>query len=335
MALDPNNAYAHNNLGYALYLQGKLPEAIDAYRTALALPDRRGTPASAHTLAHNNLGLALQQQGDLPGAIAEYKKAIRLDPNFAIAYSNLQEAERLLALRGNPLPANPTEILPSLQEQPLFGLQRSTVLIIAQTTTGYKTGTGWVVHREGNSTYIITNRHVVSDEDFGKRPSSDIQIELYSHNEPEHRLRFPARIRHITSPNDLLDLAVLEVTGLPDDIEPLRLSNSAIPLDADVRIIGHPVTGSSWTILRGYIAANTPERNQLNLQIGGTNLAVGNSGGAVIYDNQVVGLVTRISDELEAAVMAGGNTRESIGGFGFAYPVDVIRQQLQRWGLRF
>ncbi|AMW30938.1 hypothetical protein AP285_26420 [Limnospira platensis YZ] len=62
---------------------------------------------------------------------------------------------------------------------------------------------------------------------------------------------------------------------------------------------------------------------------------MGNSGGAVIYDNQVVGLVTRISDELEAAVMAGGNTRESIGGFGFAYPVDVIRQQLQRWGLRF
>ena len=335
LALDPNNAYAHNNLSYALYLQGKLPEAIDAYRTALALPDRRGTPASAHTLAHNNLGLALQQQGDLPGAIAEYKKAIRLDPNFAIAYSNLQEAERLLALRENPLPANPTEILPSLQEQPLFGLQRSTVLIIAQTTTGAKTGTGWVVHREGNSTYIITNRHVVSDEDFGKRPSSDIEIELYSHNEREHRLRFPARIRHITSPNDLLDLAVLEVTGLPDDIEPLRLSNSAIPLDADVRIIGHPVTGSSWTILRGYIAANTPERNQLNLQIGGTNLAVGNSGGAVIYDNQVVGLVTRISDELEAAAMAGGNTRESIGGFGFAYPVDVIRQQLQRWGLRF
>ncbi|WP_410246334.1 trypsin-like peptidase domain-containing protein, partial [Arthrospira sp. PCC 8006] len=286
-------------------------------------------------IAHNNLGYALQQQGDLPGAIAEYKKAIRLDPNFAIAYSNLQEAERLLALRGNPLPANPTEILPSLQEQPLFGLQRSTVLIIAQTTTGAKTGTGWVVHREGNSTYIITNRHVVSDEDFGKRPSSDIKIELYSHNEPEHRLRFPARIRHITSPNDLLDLAVLEVTGLPDDIEPLRLSNSAIPLDADVRIIGHPVTGSSWTILRGYIAANTPEANQLNLQIGGTNLAVGNSGGAVIYDNQVVGLVTKIADELEAAAMAGGNTGASIGGFGFAYPVDVIRQQLQRWGLRF
>lgn len=164
-------------------------------------------------------------------------------------------------------------------------MQRSTVLIIAQTSSGFKIGTGWVVHREGNSTYIITNRHVVSDQQLGERPSSDIEIELYSHNEPEHRLRFPARVRHITSPNDLLDLAVLEVTDLPDDIEPLRLSNSAIPLDADVRIIGHPVTGSPWTILRGYIAANTPEPNHQNLQIGGTNLAVGMGGSPILYNN--------------------------------------------------
>ncbi|MGC9528848.1 MAG: S1 family peptidase, partial [Limnospira sp.] len=207
--------------------------------------------------------------------------------------------------------------------------------IIAQTTTGFNNGTGWVVHREGNRTYIITNRHVVSDQQFGKRPSSDIEIELYSKNEPERRLRFPVRILHITNPTDTLDLAILEATDLPDDIQPLSLGNAAVPLDADVRIIGHPVIGNPWTILRGYIASNTPNPDDnLNLQIGGTELAVGNSGGPVIYNNQVVGLVVNLNNEVQAAA-TGGDSGAAIGGFGFAYPIDIIRQQLQRWGINF
>ena len=52
IALKPDYAEAHNNLGIALKDQGRLDEAIAAYHRAIALkPD--------HAEAHNNLGIAL------------------------------------------------------------------------------------------------------------------------------------------------------------------------------------------------------------------------------------------------------------------------------------
>ncbi|MFP4319054.1 MAG: tetratricopeptide repeat protein, partial [Phormidium sp.] len=329
--LNPEYALAHYNLGLALSDQGKLDEAVAAYRTALRLPeDTTTTPASAHTLAHNGLGYALQQQGNLEDAISQYQTAIQLDPEFPQAITNLREAQRLLALRDNPLPDDDREErLPSREEDPLFPLQRSIVLIITNTSTGFKQGTGWVIHQEGDITLIVTNRHVVSDD--SQRPSDSIEIELYSQNDPEHRLRFPAQIRDITAPDDPLDLAVLEVRNLPDDIEPLPLASSPVSMDADIRIIGHPSTGSPWTLQRGYIANVTPDPDQQNLQIGGTNLAVGNSGSPVIYNDEVVGLVVRISNEQAAA--SPETQGDTIGGFGFAYPLEIVQDQLQDWGI--
>jgi superkiller protein 3 len=64
----------HLNLGNAYCNQGKLDQAIAAYRKALVLePDR--------TAAHNNLGIVLRQQGKLDEAIAAYSKVIELEPD--------------------------------------------------------------------------------------------------------------------------------------------------------------------------------------------------------------------------------------------------------------
>jgi tetratricopeptide (TPR) repeat protein len=80
--LRPDHAKAHNNLGITLAAQGKQAEAIAEYRTALHLqPDL--------TAAHNNLGLALKAQGKVAEAIAEYREAIRLQPDHALAHTNL------------------------------------------------------------------------------------------------------------------------------------------------------------------------------------------------------------------------------------------------------
>ena len=74
--LKPDYAEAHYNLGIALHDQGKLEEAIAEYRTAIRLkPD--------YANAHYNLGLALHDQGKLEEAIAEYRAAIRLKPDDA------------------------------------------------------------------------------------------------------------------------------------------------------------------------------------------------------------------------------------------------------------
>jgi len=85
IALRPNYAEAHNNLGNALRDNGQLDEAVAACRQAIAL--RPNYPK-----AHNNLGNALAEKGQLTEAIAAFRQAIALRPNYPEAYSNLGNA---------------------------------------------------------------------------------------------------------------------------------------------------------------------------------------------------------------------------------------------------
>ncbi|MCU0537196.1 MAG: tetratricopeptide repeat protein [Hydrococcus sp. Prado102] len=82
IALDPNCAEAYNNLGSTLDSQGKFKEAIAAYENAISIkPDSAGV--------YNNLGNALQEQNDLENAIAAYENAIAINPDLAEAHYNL------------------------------------------------------------------------------------------------------------------------------------------------------------------------------------------------------------------------------------------------------
>jgi predicted O-linked N-acetylglucosamine transferase (SPINDLY family) len=85
--LKPTYFEAHNNLGNALRDLGKLEEAIVACRMALTLQPK-------YAEAHANLGNALSDQGKLEEAVAAYQKALELKPNLAEAQSNLGNALR-------------------------------------------------------------------------------------------------------------------------------------------------------------------------------------------------------------------------------------------------
>jgi tetratricopeptide (TPR) repeat protein len=65
------------NQGIAFVQQGKLPEAIAAFRQASQL-----NPQLAP--AHYNLGLALRQSGQLQASADAFYKATQADPNFAL-----------------------------------------------------------------------------------------------------------------------------------------------------------------------------------------------------------------------------------------------------------
>ena len=82
LALDPDFAEVHCNMGLALQSQGNLHAAIKSYRKALAL---RPDLAAVHT----NLGLVRQAQGDLDAAVASHRRAVALQPDFADAHYNL------------------------------------------------------------------------------------------------------------------------------------------------------------------------------------------------------------------------------------------------------
>ena len=70
--LSPEDAALHYDLGVALQESGQIPDAITAYRRALAL--------AADLRTHHNLASALQASGDMAAALREYARAFALDP---------------------------------------------------------------------------------------------------------------------------------------------------------------------------------------------------------------------------------------------------------------
>lgn len=92
IALRPDVATAHFNLGIALQKQGKYAEAIACFRQATLLnPD--------YAEAHNELGVALQLVGevDLDNVVECYRKALALKPTYPEAHYNLATAMRDLS----------------------------------------------------------------------------------------------------------------------------------------------------------------------------------------------------------------------------------------------
>jgi len=85
IALMPNYAEAYCNLGITLHGLGKLDKSEASYNQAIALK-----PELAE--AHINLGITLQELGRLKEAEASYNQAIKLTPDDAEAYCNLGNA---------------------------------------------------------------------------------------------------------------------------------------------------------------------------------------------------------------------------------------------------
>jgi len=116
VAVDPENALAHLNLGVALAEKGELAQATHHYEESLRLKPgyaevvnalgnaalERGDPEQAiahfaaalriapeYAVALNNLGYALSRTGRYAEAIPYYEHALRIDPHFALAENNL------------------------------------------------------------------------------------------------------------------------------------------------------------------------------------------------------------------------------------------------------
>jgi Tfp pilus assembly protein PilF len=82
IAIKPDYAEAHNNLGVTLQELGRLDMAVKNYEKALAIK-----PDYAET--HNNLGNILRELGQLDMAIKNYEKALAIKPDYAVAHYNL------------------------------------------------------------------------------------------------------------------------------------------------------------------------------------------------------------------------------------------------------
>ncbi len=347
-------AYIYNQQGETFRKQGRVEEAITAYKKALLWDSR-------YARAYNNLGVVRLEQGKIEQAIADFEQAIRLDPIDAQAYKNLcyalhrqkklaagiqkcqqalsldpsltevklylQEAQRLWARLKYPQVFQRSERLPSTKIEPLVSLKRSVVKIIVKGSDGMAVGTGWLWKREGSTGWIITNRHVVKGKDNPQTPAN-IEVEFYSQPPPGgFRKRQSARIVQTTSNSDWLDLALLKVSQLPKDIQPLPISEQPVAANMPIHVIGHPNDGEDWTVSMGQISQKTARVMELT-----ADLARGNSGSPVLNEqNQVVGLavaVTMFCPEKTGLEAVGINWHFNCG---VALPIESVMQRLKTW----
>ncbi|MBW4454874.1 MAG: serine protease [Nostoc indistinguendum CM1-VF10] len=193
---------------------------------------------------------------------------------------------------------------------------RITAEFFSRERQGTEIGTGVVIRREANRTLILTNRHLIFD---GYEQGKNIQIEFFS-SPPENqvRMRRDAKLFKMTSTDEELDLAVLEVTdNLPEDIQPLPISSTAITPKMPIRIIGHSAQrgeDKSWSMESGQISYQNQQ-----LEISQAALKPGYSGSPVLdSQNQLLGIVfARKKDQKR----------------DFAYPMSEIQKQLLTWSI--
>jgi S1-C subfamily serine protease len=144
-------------------------------------------------------------------------------------------------------------------------------------------GSGFVIagHR------ILTNAHVVSDATF-------IQVRRYGDSE-----RVPARVLFTSNEADLALLTVDE-PGFFDPISPLDLG-SLPELRQEILVLGFPVGGDTLSVTRGVVSrieSQTYVHGNADLLAGQIDSAVnpGNSGGPVLGDGRVVGVVMQVAN---------------------------------------
>jgi len=80
--LSPEWVEAHINLGTALYQLGRMEESRDVFQRATVIDPR-------NALAHFNLGCMYDRLADTPSAIEEFRAAIAHSPHMADAHLNL------------------------------------------------------------------------------------------------------------------------------------------------------------------------------------------------------------------------------------------------------
>lgn len=163
-----------------------------------------------------------------------------------------------------------------------------------------RVGAGFVVAMQTGAAYILTASHVVEGDPAPK-------VEFHG-----RRGRLVAsRVLHLEGGQDRgLALLIVDAAGaLPDTLTPLRLSAASARIGESVSAVGHP-GGGVWQVIN----INVAGRAGTDITLSG-GLAEGNSGGPLLKDGEVIGVVT------------------TVGHLGHATPAAIARIYLEGNGV--
>jgi hypothetical protein len=182
--------------------------------------------------------------------------------------------------------------------------QKAAVVKLTAVSDGKrKTGTGFIVRLDQDAAYILTASHVVEGD-------NDPEVEFFT----RRNLPVQAQTARLEG-GDPRGLALLIVRGhgnLPQGILSLPMEGKMrIQGGAPVTIIGFPQGAGPWAVVRATIVS----LDGRDLTIDGS-IDEGSSGGPVLFDGVVAGVITTVQ-----------------GKFARAVPASVAKLVLEGWGV--
>jgi len=183
-------------------------------------------------------------------------------------------------------------------------LKKGIVKITTEFANGRKVGTGFITGKSTKHLFIVTASHVVEGE--AEVPQA-IEVTFFTHQEDT----FSATIVKKEG-GDPRGLALLKVGGdVPEDVEVLSWdATTQVVGGEEIHLIGFPrVGGNDWAVTKGTLSGfDGPV-----LKFSGA-VAEGNSGGPVLFQGQVIGVVMEVT-----------------GQFGNAKPAQIARFTVENW----
>ena len=181
-------------------------------------------------------------------------------------------------------------------------LKAGVVKITATVDSQVRIGTGFIVKVDVDTAYILTASHVVE--------GASLSVNFFS--KPD--VTYSGEVKGMDG-GDPKGLAVVLVqASLPTGIRALPFgANLAISGGEPITLIGFPrAMGLQWGVNSGIISG----QKGLDLIITGSGAQEGNSGGPILLNGNVVGVLTEIQN-----------------GFGYAVPSTISKIALQGWGV--
>ena len=178
------------------------------------------------------------------------------------------------------------------------------VVKITSTAAGQqRVGTGFIVKINNKTAYIVTASHVVE--------GASLIVNFFT--DPDRGYKGTTRNMQGDNPKGL---AVITVQGsLPEGIRALLLApNFEVKGGESATVIGFRRSPSiQWGVLQGILTGQTGG----DLMVSGAVANEGNSGGPILVNDKVVGVMTEVFDDI-----------------GYAVPASITQIILKGWGVR-
>lgn len=194
---------------------------------------------------------------------------------------------------------------PGLSEASDFeAIKPSVVCIFSKGQDGpRRVGTGFIVQVEGDSAIIVTASHVVEGD-------GEPQLEFF--NARNNRMKAQVGQREPDDPRGLAFLVVRDGLISSKKLKPLPFDlDDEVKSGTEVFLIGFGEGQGDWAVLRASVASQ--EGRDLRLD---GRVEPGNSGGLVLRNGRVVGMVT-----------------QTLMNFGIAAPALLVNLTLKGWGV--